>query len=85
MHGHRTTSYRLTQAATASIAGVLATTAVELPINRETLLTSPEGALSDWLASRERWNRVNLARTAFALLSWSFSCLAALVASTEEG
>jgi hypothetical protein len=83
MPDHHSTSHRLTQAATASIAGVLATTAVELPINRETLRTSPEGPLSDWLASRERWDRLNLARTAFVLTSWIFLCLAALTASTE--
>ncbi len=74
----RSAGYRLTLAGTAAVAGVLATTAVELLLNRQTLRTSPDAPLSEWRASRERWDRFNLLRTALAAAAWALLCLAAL-------
>ncbi len=60
-----------------SLVGMLAVTGIELPLNRQTLETSPEG-VSDWIVSRERWERFNLVRNVLTVAGWSFLCLAAL-------
>lgn len=67
----------LTIAGTLSMAGTLATTLAELPLNRQTLTTSGD-APEAWLRQRSRWDRFNLLRTLLEVVGWSCLCLAAL-------
>ncbi len=77
MRNRRSISFGLTAAGTASMIGMVVTTAIELPLNVRTLRTSPED-VSGWVVSRERWDRFNLLRNALTLAGWIFLCLAAL-------
>jgi uncharacterized membrane protein len=74
---HRSRLFWLTLAGTLGFAGVLATTLVELPLNRQTLQASLE-APEAWLEQRPRWDRFNRVRTLLEAAGWSLLCLGAL-------
>ncbi|HEX9015118.1 MAG TPA: DUF1772 domain-containing protein [Chloroflexota bacterium] len=73
----RSPAFGLTVAGTANLIGMMVVTGIELPLNRKTLETSPDD-VSDWVASRERWDRFNLIRDALTVNGWALLCLAAL-------
>ncbi len=77
MPERRGASFWLTIAGTIGMAGTLATTLLELPLNRQTLTASPNSPDS-WLEHRPTWERFNHLRTALELAGWSCLCLAAL-------
>ena len=70
-------SFWLSLAGTLGLASVLGTTLVELPLNRQTLETSPD-APESWLERRPRWDRFNTIRTLLGVGGWSLLCLGAL-------
>ncbi len=74
----RSLAFGLTIAGMANLIGVVIVTGVELPLNRKTLKTPPDD-VSDWVASRERWDRFNGFRTALTANGWVLLCLAALL------
>lgn len=77
MKDRRSPAFGLTVAGMANLIGMMVVTGIELPLNRKTLNTSPDD-VTDWVASRERWNRFNLIRTALTVQGWALLCLAAL-------
>ena len=77
MPKRRGPSFWLSLAGTLGLTGVLGTTLVELPLNRQTLQTSLD-APESWLERRPRWDRFNTIRTLFGVGGWSFLCLGAL-------
>lgn len=68
-------SFRLTLAATAGLVGMLATTALELPMNKRTLKAPSETLPPNWLAERAQWNRFNQLRTVCEVVTWGCICL----------
>ena len=77
MPKRRGPSFWLSLAGTLGCASVLGTTLLELPLNRQTLQTSPD-APDAWLERRSRWDRFNTIRTLLGLGGWSLLCLGAL-------
>ncbi len=77
MQKRRGRSFWLTIGGTLSFVGVLATTLLELPLNRQTLQTAP-GHPEDWLRHRPRWDRYNDVRTLIEVAGWSLLCAGAL-------
>jgi uncharacterized membrane protein len=70
-------AFGLTLAGTLGFVGVLVTTLLELPLNRQTLQASP-AAPEAWLQQRQRWDRFNDLRTLLEVVGWACLCLAAL-------
>jgi len=77
MPRRRGTSYWLTVAGTLGMLGTFATTLMELPLNRQTLTSSPE-APEEWAQSRPRWERFNHVRTLLEVFGWACLSLGAL-------
>jgi len=77
MPRRRGPSFWLTLGGTLCFVGVLGTTLIELPLNRQTLQTPPD-APKPWLERRPRWDTFNHLRTAFETVGWSLLCLGAL-------
>jgi hypothetical protein len=71
-------AFRLTLGGTAGFLGMLATTAPEVPINKQTLVAPPDSPPADWLDRRVEWNRFNQLRTLFETGGWICFCLASL-------
>ena len=82
MPRRRGRSFWFTLAGTLGFVGVLATTLVELPLNRQTLETPPDAPQS-WLQDRPRWDRFNRVRTLLEAAGWSLLCLGALSDARE--
>ncbi len=70
MRDRRSAAFRLTLAGTAGFIGMLGVTAVELPINKQTLDVAPESPPADWPTTRARWERFNRLRTLCEVLGW---------------
>jgi uncharacterized membrane protein len=77
MRKRRGAAFWLTLAGTAGMVGTFATTLLELPLNRQTLTTSPE-APEEWMRNRGRWVQFNHVRTALELVAWTCRSAAAL-------
>lgn len=73
----RGVSFWLTVAGIGGMVGTLATTLLELPLNRQTLTASPNSSDS-WLEHRPTWERFNHLRIALELADWSCLCVAGL-------
>jgi hypothetical protein len=71
-------TFRYTLLGTAGFVGMLATTMVELPLNRQTLELDADAPPDDWQEMRARWDRFNGLRTLFEVGGWLGLCLAAL-------
>jgi uncharacterized membrane protein len=78
MSRRRGRAFGLTLAGTLGFVGVLVTTLLELPLNRQTLEASP-AAPEAWLQQRPRWDGFNDLRTLLEVGGWACLCLAALV------
>jgi uncharacterized membrane protein len=63
-------AFRLTLAGTAGFVGMLGVTAVELPINKQTLDVAPEAPPADWPDTRARWEWFNRLRTLCEVVGW---------------
>jgi uncharacterized membrane protein len=63
-------AFRLTLAGTAGFVGMLGVTAVEVPINKQTLDVAPEAPPADWPDIRARWERFNRLRTLCEVVGW---------------
>lgn len=72
-------SFRRTLVGTAGLVGMLATTALELPMNKRTLKAPSDTPPADWLEQRAQWNRFNQLRTVCEVVTWGCFCLDALV------
>ncbi len=70
MRDRRSAAFRLTLAGTAGFVGMLAVTAVELPINKQTLNVAPSAPPADWPDTRARWERFNRLRTLCEVVGW---------------
>ncbi len=70
MRDRRSAAFRLTLAGTAGFIGMLGVTAVELPINKQTLDVAPSAPPADWPTTRARWERFNRLRTLCEVLGW---------------
>ncbi len=77
MKDRHSPAFGLTVARMANLIGMMVVTGIELPLNRKTLNTSPH-EVTDWVASRKRWNRFNMIRTSLTVQGWALLCLAAL-------
>jgi uncharacterized membrane protein len=78
MPRRRGSPFGLTLAGTLGFVGVLVTTLMELPLNRQTLQASP-AAPEAWLQRRPRWDRFNDLRTLLEVVGWACLCMGALV------
>jgi uncharacterized membrane protein len=76
-------AFWLTIAGTLSLLGTFVTTLAELPLNRQTLTTSPD-APDTWLHNRRQWDRLNHLRTALNVVGWSSLSLAAFSEEQDE-
>jgi uncharacterized membrane protein len=77
MPKRRAAAFWLTLAGTAGMAGTFGTTLLELPLNRQTLTTSPE-APEEWMRNRGKWVQFNHLRTLLELVAWTCLCVGAL-------
>ena len=78
MPKRRGASFWLTVVGTAGMLGTFVTTLIELPLNRQTLMSSPENP-DEWLQHRSRWVNFNHLRTAWEVVGWTCLSLAALL------
>lgn len=82
MRDRSSPAFGLTVAGSVNLVGVIVVTGIELPLNIRTMRTSRDD-VSNWVASRERWNRFNGIRTALTLQGWVLLCLAALTRNRD--
>ena len=78
MRDRQSAAFRLTLAGTAGFVGMLGVTAVELPINKQTLDVAPEAPPADWPDTRARWERFNRLRTLCEVVGWCCLYLGAM-------
>jgi uncharacterized membrane protein len=78
MRDRQSAAFRLTLAGTAGFVGMLGITAIELPINKQTLEVAPESPPADWPDTRARWERFNRLRTLCEVIGWACLYLGAL-------
>lgn len=71
-------SFWLTAAGTLGMLGIFVTTLIELPLNRQTLSSSPDTP-DTWLEHRSRWVGFNHLRTGWEIAGWACLTLAALL------
>jgi len=80
----KSTAFRLTAAGTVGFLGMLGTTAMELPLNKQTFTASPDSPPANWDELRTKWNRFNELRTLCEVAGWACLCLGALVDRSRQ-
>lgn len=78
MRDRRSAAFQFTLAGTAAFVGMLGVTAIELPINKQTLEVAPESPPGDWSDTRARWEQFNRLRTLCEVVGWACLYLGAV-------